>query len=292
MDERGYQIQQSVLEYIDTVEEELESSQRDELLSILKQSEFCYSPTGEFGQQSWHYKEYIDIKAPMTFVKVLRTKYTSYLYTIVKMFYKPEGDYEYWGINILPQMKKMQQRVPTVINAPTVIESKDVVYDNLKLQVVKNNYDSIQGKYLLEACECGIKGCKLATATMVGCAAERLLILLCVAYLTYLNNNPEMGGAEKFEREVLGAKKAHTRLDGFTAVTRNQRKFFESLGFENHELNLSFLDIIRQVRNDAGHPTGIEIEADRLQTIISNYSLLYDQIGDLIKKLKVYKNEP
>lgn len=291
---RGEELKASIKEYIeydDSIYVNLSSFEsvkldKNEILRLINECTIFFNQTTMFGNKNCFFREYIEIKIPIHLKKALEV-YKEYLNKICKIYYEPVGDYEFWGINILPQKKSLVNRTNEVKlkTEKKVIEAKDVIYDNFKIQVINNNYDEIEKSYIIEACECGINGYKLATATMIGCAAERLLILLCEAYSKNLEKNGSEREVLKFNEEILNAKKAHKRLEGFLKVISNKKHFFEELGFENHELNLSFLDIIRQIRNDAGHPTGIIIEADKLQTIITNYSLLYDKIHMLIDNL-------
>ncbi|NKF05315.1 hypothetical protein J1C67_14610 [Clostridium gasigenes] len=55
----------------------------------------------------------------------------------------------------------------------------------------------------------------------------------------------------------------------------------------NKKINsLLFLNIIRKIRNKSGHSTGIIINSNELQTIFSQYHLLYNDIHNLISNLK------
>lgn len=290
---RGEELKASIKEYIEyddrkyvnQISSQKVKLDKSKLLTIINECEIFFEQTTMFGNKGNYYKEYIQVKVPIHLKNSLEV-YKGYLENICRIYYEPVGSYEFWGVEILPLKKKLIERTVNVDTTQNKnIEPKDVIYDNFKIQVIKNNYDEIEKSYIIEACECGIRGYKLATATMIGCAAERLLVLLCEAYSEYLKINGTPREVSKFNEEVLNAKKAHKRLDGFLKVVSNKKLLFEELGFENHELNLSFLDIIRQIRNDAGHPTGIIIESDKLQTIFSNYSLLYEKIHILINKL-------
>ena len=293
---RGEELKASIKEYIEYDESAFTHDSfngikldKDEVLRIIEECIISFNPTVIFGNKSYFFREYVEIKVPIHLKNSLEN-YKDYLAKICGIYYEPDGDYEFWGINIVPQKKKMINREikSSSKQEKVIIEPKDIIYDNFKIEVINNNYDKIEKDYIIEACDCGINGNKLATATMIGCASERLLILLCEAYSKYLKQTASDREYLKFNEEVLNAKKAHKRLDGFFRVVSNKKKLFEELGVENHEMNFSFLDIIRQVRNDAGHPTGKIIDSSSLQTIISNYSLLYITIHEIIDKLENY----
>jgi hypothetical protein len=275
----------SVIEYVE-YDEETKNINNDELLSLLKECDITFNKTGVFGNKSYFYREYIEIRIPIPLKNKLNN-FKDYLYKVCHQLYIPDGDYEFWGIELLPSQKKFINRDEEVVKISTTsFEQKDIIYDNFKLKVINTNYDNIETSYIIEACECAINGNRLSATTMIGCASERLLILLAEAYLEYLkNHNESQREIENFERKVVNADKAHKRLDELNKYIANKSKLFEDLGLENHTLHFSFLDIIRQVRNESGHPTGVAIEKSKLQNIVTNYDLLYDKIHEVINNL-------
>jgi hypothetical protein len=70
---------------------------------------------------------------------------------------------------------------------------------------------------------------------------------------------------------VLNAKSAYNRLNEFLKRVEANVPLFEKLGFENPKLNFNFLDIIRNVRNESGHPSGHVISSENLQITFGNY---------------------
>lgn len=103
------------------------------------------------------------------------------------------------------------------------------------------------------------------------CAAEYLLLNICLSYHEYLKNNSSQGEIESFERKIINAKCAFNRLDEFEKRVQSNVSLFQNIGFENPKLNFNFLDIIRKVRNEAGHPSGSNISAEELQMTFGNY---------------------
>ena len=168
-------------------------------------------------------------------------------------------------------------------------DSNEDIYDNINNKVESNNYDTIEVTYIKEACECAKRRNILAATTMLGCAAERLLHLLCLSYKKYLENNVSEKETNKFINEVVNAQKTHKKLNGFEIKVRDKKELFEKLGFENHSINFSFFDVIRQVRNEAGHPTGKILSDEELKSYFVSYDLLYNRVHKLRQNLEVYK---
>lgn len=275
----------TLVEYVEYDEDNNDLDKAD-LLSLLKECEITFDTTSAFGSGNNFRKEYVELRIPIPLKSKLNT-YNKYLYNVCSKIYTPDGKYEFWGIEILPLSKKFIARDEEVVKSEiTSIEQKDIIYDNFKLKVIKSDFDSIEKAYIIETCKSAVSGNMLSASTTIGCAAERLLLLLSEAYLEYLKyNNESTLTISNFEKNIVNAPKAHKRLEGLYKTIEKDKKLFENLEFENHMLHFSFLDVIRQVRNEAGHPTGVTIEKDKLQNIVANYALLYDKIHEVILKL-------
>ena len=65
----------------------------------------------------------------------------------------------------------------------------------------------------------------------------------------------------------------------------SEKDLLKKLGFENIALNFNFLDIIRKVRNEAGHPTGNIVSQEELQMTFGNYQHFLKRSHNLIDKL-------
>jgi hypothetical protein len=275
--------------FLHSLKEYLQHDDQSDLLQLLASAEIKFDKTSEFTTKSWQCKEYIDIRVPIPLKKEVE-KYKKYLTKVCAELYIETSEYDYYGINIKPLLVKQ-------INSDSEFTSKklidpNIIYDNFYNKVAASKFDDIEKTYIIEACQCAKNGNMLAAGTMLGCAAERLLYLLSKAYLKYLENG---GGstkeAENFERQVVNADKAHKRLDGLYRYTQNKEKVFEGMGFEKSTLHFSFLDIIRQVRNDSGHPTGNVVLKTDLNTIFTQYQLLFEKLHQLIFKLEEYELE-
>ena len=237
-------------EFLTGLKDYLEYEEQTDLLQLLSDVEIHFDKTSAFTSKSWQFKEYIDIRVPIKRMKQVEY-YEKTLDRACAKIYIETTDYDYAGLFIKPLTRKAIQVEDTSVGTSKVVENEKQVYFNLKEKVLSKNIDELEKVYLLEACSCAINDNNLAAATMIGCAAEQLLLLLSKAFLTYLQNN---GASEtelqNYTRSVVNADKAHKRLDGFYKYVQNREKLFEGLGFEKSTLHFSFLDIVRQVRNN------------------------------------------
>ena len=126
----------------------------------------------------------------------------------------------------------------------------------------------------------------LSATVMLGASAEILLLDLCKAYKCYLDRQGDATAADAFERKVVNARCAHDRLIEFLKRANSNASLFQRLGFEDINLNFSFFDIIRQTRNDSGHPTGNTITSEQFKMILSNYQHFLPKVLDAINTLK------
>lgn len=272
-------------EFLLTLKEYLKHDDKQELLQLLANAEITFDKTSAFTSKSWQYKECVDIRVPIPLKKEVQ-KYESYLRKICSEIYIETPEYDFYGINIKALPLNFSNSSELIVNEKKVI-NPNVIYDNFYNKVIPLDFDEIEKTYIIEACLCAKSGNMLAAATMLGCAAERLLLLLSQAYLDFLKNGTGTETEIKnFEKNVVNADKAHKRLDGLYRYTQNKEKVFENLGFEKSNLHFAFLDIIRQVRNDSGHPTGNYVLNSDLNTIFSQYQLLYEKLHNLIDQLK------
>lgn len=153
-----------------------------------------------------------------------------------------------------------------------IVLEKDSTYANfIKFLIDNPSIDELQKRYLFEACECGDKNNLLSATVMLGASAELLLLDLCNAYKCYLDKQGDTVAADAFDRKVIKAKCAHDRLSEFFKRAKSNATLFQSLGFEDIDLNFNFFDIIRKTRNDSGHPTGNTITNEQFKMLLSNY---------------------
>lgn len=268
----------TLIKYLDMEEE-------TELVNIIKRSKIVYDRGWAFTKIVPDQRTLtINIKTPIEFKKILENQINKIKKICFEIY---EDDDEYRAQEVTVSI--LAQRVTSIeideIEKEIVEES---IYNNFIMEISTMNMDAIEKKYLFEACECAIRNNRLAASTMVGCAAEHILIKLCEAYYSYLQNNGTKNEYEGFERKVIKAKCAYDRLDEFEKRVEANSGLFVNFGFENPKLNFNFLDIIRKVRNQSGHPTGNEISEGDLKMIFGNYQHFIKLAHDLIDRLPSY----
>lgn len=125
----------------------------------------------------------------------------------------------------------------------------------------------------------------LSATVMLGASAELMLLDMSEAYHIYLKNNGDTTGTSAFERVVIKARCANDRLTEFLKRALSNAAVFKKYGFENIELNFSFMDVIRKTRNDSGHPTGNSITEEEFKVLLANYQSFIPKIQKLIAGL-------
>ena len=264
-----------------------DSENKNELVAILKVSDFVYAPQYEFsGIVSYQRKLYASIRVPLS----LRKKALEYKDEINKIaceIYQSDENYYFYGVKEIG-IKPIQTEEIDFCNKFVVME-KDSVYSNfIKFVLDNDGLNDIQKKYLFEACNCGEHGDILAATVMLGASAEMMLLDMADAYCKYLSTAENQTAAEAFDRKVIKARCANDRLTEFLKRAETNASLFNAYGFENLRLNFSFLDVIRKTRNDSGHPTGNSISEEELKTLLANYQLFIPKMLRLIKELPLY----
>lgn len=278
--------------FLSSIIELLRVKEEDSLADMLKYCKLEYEKTNDFTKKTWQFKEYIIIKSPIHSMKKLDEQNHT-IYEAAKLIYTETDSYDLYGIKIgaLPIGG-------SIINSSLPKEReqyvKEQVYENLLSKVNKSeNINSIEKIYLLEACECAKRDCRLAAATMLGCAGEILLIKLSEAFFQYMQNiGLSSSELNNYEKKVIQASKSSNRLTELVKYIAPHKKVLEKLGLENPERTIvNYFDPIRLIRNDSGHPTGKVVSPDDLNSEFIHYQLLMNYIHPLLESLKHYNHE-
>ena len=263
----------------------LETENETELSSILQISKFVYLPQWDFsGILSYQRKLYASLRVPIQCKKIIEDNLEK-LSKIACEIYIDDESYYFLGINEVGMLPIQTETLE--FEQKHVVLEKDSTYANFIKFIVGNpQIDELQKRYLFEACECGDKNNLLAATVMLGASAEILLLDLCKAYKCYLDRQGDSTATSAFERKVINARCAHDRLVEFLKRANSNAALFQKIGFEDINLNFSFFDIIRQTRNDSGHPTGNTITGEQFKIILANYQHFLPKVLDAIQILK------
>jgi hypothetical protein len=141
--------------------------------------------------------------------------------------------------------------------------------------------DSIIIRYLGECLNTYRIGTVLASSVMLGCAAEKAVVLLIESYSNWLKEKGETKELEKFN--VGKIKAISRRFDKFNKSFVSHKADIPSEYYEDFDIVInSVFTIIRKNRNDAGHPTGNEIDKSELALWIHVFNSHCKRIYDLI----------
>ncbi|MBD7971286.1 hypothetical protein [Paenibacillus gallinarum] len=174
------------------------------------------------------------------------------------------SDYAFKDLLITPKLKK--EGTPDQVKE---VNSQQA-YSSL-LVLAGELLDPIESAYIIEACNSAKAGMNLAAATMLGCAAEQLLKNLSDSYHTYLKNSGD--SVKDYESKVIKSKTSYMRLTNFYNYVTSNKKTFEKHGLQNPGASYAVLEIIRQTRNESGHPTGIIISDSNMHELFSLYNV-------------------
>ncbi|MEB3103006.1 hypothetical protein [Ferviditalea candida] len=248
----------------------LKQDGKTELANILSVSKFNYDPQWEFsGIVSYQRKLYSNLKVPISFRKEVET-HLKEISNIACDIYEDDDAYYYLGINRVGALAINLEEI-AYEERKVIVEQNSVFTSFMKYLVGSDDISEIQKKYLFEACENGYADNMLSATVMLGCSAELLLLELSLAFYEFLKMNGTQAEQEQFEQKVIKAKVASVRLSELMKRFEARPKVFEKYGFENVSLNFNFLDIIRQTRNDSGHPTGNIISKGQFEMMLANY---------------------
>ncbi len=122
-----------------------------------------------------------------------------------------------------------------------------------------NTVDSVVEEYLSEALICLGRNCTRATLVMIGCAAEKMILDLIDSFLNYFSNDQIKN---EFKRKVDNKFTISKKYKEFRSkFSQIENEVNERLGDYNWSIQLdSLFNLIRNYRNESGHPTGIKYD--------------------------------
>ncbi|PWW27800.1 phospholipase D-like protein [Cytobacillus oceanisediminis] len=101
---------------------------KNELLTLLRNSEIDFDKTGVFASKYRHFEEYIDLRVPVPMLEQAEFLRDD-LEKLTALVYRSPGNYEYAGLNIKPKPVELE-------NIPPQAEH-DVVFDEIKDKIIQ-----------------------------------------------------------------------------------------------------------------------------------------------------------
>jgi hypothetical protein len=152
----------------------------------------------------------------------------------------------------------------------------------LKQQIPSVDVDLL--RYLDESLQCFQRGTLLASAVMLGCAAEKASLLLIEAFGNAIQDPAKKQKYEKDTDHWMISRKYDAlwkRLEPLaTGLPRE-------LGEDLHTNLDRVFDLIRTTRNSAGHPTGKKVERDTMRANLILFPSYCRRVYGLIDHFKV-----
>ena len=140
--------------------------------------------------------------------------------------------------------------------------------------------DEVIIRYLEESLSCYRKNLLFAAAVMLGCAAEKAVILLVQAYGDSLSD-PE--DKTKYENETKSFIISQKWKALWKRLEPTSTSLPEPLREDLGTILERVFDIIRTTRNDAGHPTGKTIERETVHANLLLFPIFSKRVYGLIR---------
>ena len=140
--------------------------------------------------------------------------------------------------------------------------------------------DEVIIRYMEECLSCFRKNLLLAAAVMLGCAAEKAVLLLVQAYGESISNDEDKQNYEKETKSFIIRQKWNAlwnRLESKAASLPDK------LGEDIGTIVERIFDIIRTTRNDAGHPTGRTVEKETVHANLLLFPIFSKRVYGLIR---------
>ncbi len=142
------------------------------------------------------------------------------------------------------------------------------------------NIDEVIYKYLEESIHTYNIGAHLSASVTLGCASEKALLLLIESYTNSIKDSTKQ---ESFRNKVQGRMIKRQYEEFSKAITAHLGSLPKELSDNITTILLGVFEMIRNNRNDAGHPTGKVIKKEQifayLQVFIEYCKRIYGLIN-------------
>jgi hypothetical protein len=148
--------------------------------------------------------------------------------------------------------------------------------------------DNVIIRYLEESLSCYRKNLLLAAAVMLGCAAEKAILLLIDTFGNTLSCN----NRAEFERETNTFIISRKYRALWMRLEPMARELPNNLGDNLRNVIDGIFDIIRTTRNEAGHPSGNIIEKEAVHANLLLFPIFCKRIYGLIQHFMPESSPP
>ena len=145
--------------------------------------------------------------------------------------------------------------------------------------------DDVAMSYLAEAVEAWRSGLNRSSAVMLGCACERLVLLLAEAIAA----DKTLPGADRISRAIEGrvfVSSLFEEIRSTLASLKSDKKLPKELGDALDRKLSAIFDHARGLRNESGHPTGEEVSAEDAEAGLLLFPGFYELVDKLIAQLR------
>lgn len=139
--------------------------------------------------------------------------------------------------------------------------------------------DKVIIRYLEEGLTCFRRNLLFAAAVMLGCAAEKAILLLVETFGNSLTNAQQKQEYEKETKIFIISRKWKALWKRLEPLSSSLP---DNLGDDLGTILERTFDIIRTTRNEAGHPTGKEIEKETVHANLLLFPIFCRRIYGLI----------
>ena len=148
-------------------------------------------------------------------------------------------------------------------------------------------HDEVTLSYLDEAAEAWRCGLHRSSAVMLGCACERLVLLLAEAIAA----NDTLPGAGKIAQALQGRVFVSPLFEEVRATLMQlKKKLPRRLGEALHRKLSAIFDHARSLRNQSGHPTGEEVSAEDAEAGLLLFPGFYQLVDELAATCRAIRN--
>lgn len=182
------------------------------------------------------------------------------------------------GILIFPHYQLTEYGEKVVSTNEYQLHDSDGYLARIKTEIPE--IDEVIIRYMEECLSCFRKNLLLAAAVMLGCAAEKAILLFVQAYGGSISN---AGERRKYENETESFIISRKWKALWKRLEPEAAKLPDKLGDDIGTIVERIFDIIRTTRNDAGHPTGRIIEKETVHANLLLFPIFSKRVYGLIR---------